>query len=203
MFKKIALVCALVLAGCASPTAVAVQPVVPVKAEPPAWVVLKTANYSISVPPDFINVKDSKENLLDFVYKSPDSMLVLTLTTDQTTDDLDTYASAFVQAMINDGADLLQAKEGMMGGLRTALLVMGMNRRFITLHFLAQDNRIMAGGAARGPNSPKVATKVYYVSCAINPLMLKDKAATCLEITKSFTPAPIGDDAVHIRKLPE
>lgn len=200
MFKKIALVCALVLAGCASPVVVAVQPVVPVKAEPPAWVVLKTANYSVSVPPDFINVKQDNEKLMDFVYKSPDSMLVLTLTTDQTVSDLDTYAGAFVQAMINNGADLLQAKEGTMGGLRTALLVMGMNRRFITLHFLAQDTRSVVTGAH---SSMPLPMNVYYVSCAINPLMLKDKAATCLEITKSFIPTPIVDDATHIRKLPE
>lgn len=200
MFKKIALVCALMLAGCASPTTVAIQPVVPVKAEAPAWIVLKTANYSISVPSDFINVKDSNENLLDFVYKSPDSMLVLTLTTDQTVSDLDTYASAFTQAMINNGADLLQAKEGTMGGLRTALLVMGMDRRFITLHFLAQDTR---GKIAGAHSSIPLPMNVYYVSCAINPLMLKDKAAACLEITKSFTLTPIGDDATHIRKLVE
>lgn len=175
MFKKIVPLCLLLLAGCASS-----QPQVPTRApvvvaKTPALQVLKTANYSVSVPADFINVKVASELQLDFVYKSPDGMLILTLTTDQTVDNLDTYSAVFADALISNGAELIQAKEGTMGGLRTVLLVMGMNRRFLSLNFLTQDDRVQS----------KV-KNVYYVSCAINPLMLKDKAAVCLEITKSF-----------------
>lgn len=202
MFKKIALVCALMLVGCA-PAVVAPPVVIPVKAQVPAMQVYSTNNYSISVPSDYTNVKKADDNVLDIVVRSPDSMLVVTTTTDHTADDLPTYAKAFAQEMISNGAELLQVKEGTMGGLPTLLFVMGVNQRYLTLHFLAQDTRVGPTGTVRAANAPKLDMNVYYVSCAINPLMLKDKAAACLEITNSFTLKPMGEEATHVRKLPE
>ena len=128
-------------------------------------------HYSFSVPESFIDVKKPTESLVDKSYASPDHFLVITTATDKTTYPIELYAMGLAMAMEEGGAALVDHRMGRWAGMKAILLIVGVARRFIVMHYLAKDDK----------------NNVYMMSCALSPLFLKQYAPVCAAISRTFT----------------
>lgn len=172
MLKRLIIASLIMLCGCANTTMV--QPKTNVEAPATAWKVVSGEHYSFSVPESFIDVKKPTEELIDYSYVSPDHFLVVSTATDTSTDPIELYAMGLAMAMEEGGAALVDHRMGRWAGMKAILLIVGVARRFIVMHYLAKDDK----------------NNVYMMSCALSPLFLKQYAPVCAAISRTFILLP-------------
>jgi hypothetical protein len=168
MLKRVlGLIVALALSGCAAQSA---APSHVIETPSPEWQLVQGNGYTYAVPATFKNVKKDTDKLVDTVYSSRDGFLVVSTATDKSDDTLPVYAENMAAAMVFNGAEVLDHSIGRFGGMTAVLLLLGVDKRFISFDILAKDKT----------------DNVYIFACALNPLLLKTNVPVCMEIARSF-----------------
>jgi hypothetical protein len=165
--RVLGLIVALAISGCAA------HPVVKtnvIETPAPTWQLVQGTGYTYSVPESFKNVKKDTDKLIDTVYASRDGFLVVSTAIDKSDDTLPIYAENMAAAMVFNGAELLDHSTGQIGGMSAVLLLLGVDKRFLSFDILAKDKK----------------DNVYIFACALNPLLIKQNVPVCMDIARTF-----------------